>query len=104
MVKGAAAAAERIVRGWPNAAAAPRAASTAVVTVASNTTGNGPVDVMLQMSSGTCYLGSASVTTAGFPLTTGDAKFTVQLMPGESLYGAASSAAVGLRKLLHTDW
>ena len=78
--------------------------STAIVTVASNTTGSGPVDVMLQMSSGTAYLGSATVTTAGFPLTTADNKFSVVLMPGESLYGAASSAAVGLRKLLHYDW
>ena len=78
--------------------------STAIVTVASNTTGNGPVDLMIQMSSGTCYLGASTVTTAGFPLTTADARFSVTLMPGESLYGAASSAAVGLRKLLHYDW
>ncbi len=47
---------------------------------------------------------SASVTTAGCPLTTSDSKFTVRLMQGESLYAAASSAAVGLRKLLHYDW
>lgn len=77
--------------------------STAIVTIASNT-GNGPADVSMEMTSGTAYLGAATVTTAGYALTTASARFTVSIMPGEALYGAASSASVGMKKLIHSGW
>lgn len=43
---------------------------------------------------GTGYLGGADVTTAGYPITTGDSPHTLTIVPGETLYGTSTGAAV----------
>ena len=78
--------------------------STGIKTVASST-GNGPMDVFVKFfTTGPAYLGSSGVTSSGYALSTADhSPFTVQIMPGETLYGA-STANVTLSVLKHYDW
>lgn len=76
--------------------------STAVVTVVAHS-GNSPLEARIQMTSGTCYLGSSGVTSSGFTFSTGDSPFTVLLMAGDTLF-AASTQAVALKVLEHSDY
>jgi hypothetical protein len=57
------------------------------------------------LGTGTAYLGDSGVTTAGYPLSTGDAPLEVNLLTGESLWMASSSGAtpsVGVLRLNET--
>lgn len=76
---------------------------TGIVEVASST-GNGPASLWIQyVTTGPCYLGEATVTTAGFAFTTAYQPLQMALMPGETLYGA-STCDVTLTVLKHYDW
>lgn len=70
--------------------------STPAVVAGSVTTGspnNGYIRVRLKAITGTCYLGSSGVTTAGYPLTSGDPAIQEVVGIGEILYVASSSGA-----------
>ena len=54
---------------------------------------HGFIRVRLKSIAGTAYLGDSAVTTAGYPLTSGDAAIQETLLPGESMYFATSSGA-----------
>ena len=54
-------------------------------------------------NAGTVYLGGASVTTAGYRLTSADTPLSVQLFTGESLYCLSSGGAAVLDVLRHND-
>lgn len=43
---------------------------------------------------GTAYLGGATVTTSGYPLTTGDAPLHLTLYQGETLYATSTGASI----------
>jgi hypothetical protein len=66
---------------------------------------HGYIRVSLKAVTGSCYLGSSGVTTAGFPLSTGDGVHTAVLLTGETLYVASSSgstATLGVLRLNET--
>ena len=54
---------------------------------------HGYIRVMLKALTGTGYLGDSGVTTAGYPLSTGDAVLTVNMSAGETLWFCTSSGA-----------
>jgi hypothetical protein len=54
---------------------------------------HGYIRIRMKMISGTGYLGDSGVTTAGYPLTTGDASIDLSIITGETLYVASSSGA-----------
>lgn len=61
---------------------------------------HGYIKVRLKMNAGTGYLGGATVTTAGYPLTTGDGSIEVPVLVGETLYVASSSGATATLAVL----
>ena len=63
---------------------------------------HGHIRVRLKSIAGTCYLGSSSVTTAGYPLTSADAAIQETLVTGESLWVASSSGATATLAILRT--
>lgn len=71
--------------------------STPTVVAGSIGTGGDPIHgyirVRLKAITGTAYLGSSGVTTAGYPLTTADASIEVPIVTGETLWAASSSGA-----------
>jgi hypothetical protein len=64
---------------------------------------HGYIRVRLKMIAGTGYLGDSSVTTAGYPLTTGDGTLTEVLLTGETLYVASSSGATASLAVLRMN-
>jgi hypothetical protein len=54
---------------------------------------HGVMRVRLKSIAGTAYLGDSGVTTAGYPLTSGDAAIQETLVVGEALWAASSSGA-----------
>lgn len=56
-------------------------------------TAHGVIRVLIKPLSGTAYLGSSSVTTGGYPLTTTDTPITATLYQGDTLWVASSSGA-----------
>lgn len=48
---------------------------------------------LVNRGTGTGYLGSSSVTTGGYPVTTADASLEITLACGESLYGTSTGVA-----------
>lgn len=63
---------------------------------------HGYIRVQLKSIAGVCYLGSSSVTTAGYPLTSADASIQETLITGESLWVASSSGATATLAILRT--
>lgn len=68
----------------PTAAAGTNASGVAV---------HGYIRVRLKPIAGTVYLGDSGVTTAGYPLSSGDTPLDVQLLQTETLWLASSSGA-----------
>ena len=67
---------------------------------------HGYIRVSLKAIGGPCYLGSSSVTTAGFALTTADAIIHTAVIGGETLWVASSSgssATLGVLRLGETS-
>lgn len=65
---------------------------------------HGTIEVRLKSLAGTCYLGSSSVTTGGYPMTTADAGvFQVPLWVGNSLWVASSSGATASLAVLRLN-
>lgn len=54
---------------------------------------HGYIRVRLKPVTGSLYLGDSGVTTAGYPLSSGDAPIEVNLVAGETLWFATSSGA-----------
>ena len=55
---------------------------------------HGRISVRLKnLGTGTAYLGDSGVTTAGYPLSSGDAALAVELLQTETLWVASSSGA-----------
>ena len=54
---------------------------------------HGVIRVRLKPMAGTAYLGDSGVTTAGYPLSSGDTPFEQILFTGEGLWAASSSGA-----------
>ena len=54
---------------------------------------HGYIRIKLKSLAGTAYLGSSSVTTEGYPLTTSEAAQDLALVTGETLWAASSSGA-----------
>ena len=73
------------------------ATSTPAVVAGSIGTGgaaiHGYIRVLLKPLTGTGYLGDSGVTTAGYPLSSGDSAVVLTLAMGETLYVASSSGA-----------
>lgn len=65
--------------------------STPAVVAGSGT--HGVIRVRLKSLAGTAYLGDSGVTTAGYPLSSGDTAIQETLLTGETLYMASSSGA-----------
>lgn len=64
---------------------------TAVAIAGSTGSVHGVVRVLLKnIGAGTAYLGGLDVTTAGYPLSTGDTPLPVTLYTGETLYGCST--------------
>lgn len=57
------------------------------------TNSHGYIRVTLKPIAGTAYLGDSGVTTAGYPLSTGDATLAINLLQTETLWFATSSGA-----------
>lgn len=83
-------------------------AITSTATVALSTTitaeQSGAVRLRIQMTSGTAYLGSSDVTTAGFRFSTADSPFEVTLRSYHTPLYAISSQAVALSVLKVQDF
>lgn len=62
-------------------------------TVVAGSSLHGVIRVRLKSIAGTGYLGDSGVTTAGYPLTSGEAAIQETLLTGESLWVASSSGA-----------
>ena len=66
---------------------------TAVAGTLSSGTVHGYIRVRLKSLTGTHYLGDSGVTTAGYPLTTGDAAIEAVIVTGESLWSCSTGSA-----------
>lgn len=64
---------------------------------------HGVIRVRLKSISGTAYLGDSGVTTAGYPLTTGDSAIQELLLTGETLWVASSSGATASIAVLRVN-
>lgn len=66
---------------------------TAVAGTFASPSQHGVIRVRLKSIAGTAYLGDSGVTTAGYPLTSGDGAIQEVLFTGETLWVASSSGA-----------
>ena len=64
---------------------------------------HGYIRVRLKSIAGTVYLGDSGVTTAGYPLTSGDSAMEANLVTGESLWVASSSGATATLAVLRLN-
>jgi hypothetical protein len=62
----------------------------------------GHVRVRNQAAGKTVYLGGSAVTTSGWPQSTGDPDFDIDLFPAEALYGC-STGTVDIFAMLNRD-
>ena len=70
----------------------------------SGLTQHGYIRVRLKnLGLGTAYLGDSGVTTAGYPLSSGDAPLEVNLIVGETLWVASSSGVTPSLSILRTN-
>jgi hypothetical protein len=72
-------------------------------TVVAGSSLHGYIRVRLKSVTGTVYLGDSGVTTAGYPLTTGDGTLSEVVLTGESLYVASSSGATASLAVLRMN-
>lgn len=64
---------------------------------------HGYLRIRLKSVAGTCYLGSSSVTTGGYPLAAADASIQEILITGETMWVASSSGATATLAVLRLN-
>lgn len=64
---------------------------------------HGVIRVRLKSLAGTAYLGDSGVTTAGYPLSSGDTAIHETIVVGETLWAASSSGATVSLAVLRTN-